>query len=68
MTKCKKFAERSRDYGQEFFALRGKKASVPSGCVFAGIRFVAALAGSYRYPLRASPCGLLRENGNAMDQ
>jgi hypothetical protein len=42
MTKRKKLEQRRWDYGREFLALRGKKSSVPSGCVFAGIRNASA--------------------------
>ena len=66
MTKRKKLEQRSRDYGRKFFALRGKKSSVPLGCVLAGIRYVTALAGMNNYLTRAVPCGLLRQNGNAI--
>jgi len=57
MPECKKLERRSRSYVQEFFAFRGKKSSVPSGCVLAGIRYVAALAGMNNYPSWAAPGG-----------
>ncbi len=68
MTKHEKFERHSRDYVREFFVLWDKKSSVPPGCVFAGIRFVAALAGMNNYQTRAAPRGTLRENSNAMDK
>ncbi len=68
MTKCKKLEAYSGDYGREFFVVRGKKSSVPPGCIFAGIRRVAALAGRRRYLRRTASCGLHRENSNAREQ
>lgn len=66
MMKRKKLVQRSWNYGGEFFAFQGKKASVPSGCVFAGICCVAALAGMNHYLTRAASRRLPRENSNAM--
>jgi hypothetical protein len=64
--KRKKREQRSRDYGRAFFTFQGRKSSVPSGCVLAGIRYVAALAGMNNYLARTAPCGLLRQNSNAI--
>jgi len=66
MMKCKKLEQCSRHYGREFFALRGKKSPVPSGCVLTGIRRVTALADMNNYLTRAVPCGLPRQNSNAI--
>ena len=68
MTKNKKLEQRCWDIGREFFVLWGKKSSVPKGCVFAGIRGVAALAGMHNYQISAASCGLPRERRNAMDK
>ncbi len=65
MTQYKKLEARSGDYGREFFVLRGKKSSVPPGCVFAGIRYVAALAGRLATCGEPRLRGLHHENSNA---
>lgn len=44
MEKSEKLEQRSKNYGRKFFAFLHKKVSVPSGCVFTGIRYVTALA------------------------
>jgi len=57
MMKHKKWEQRCWDIGRAFFMLQGKKSSVPLGCVLAGIRYVAALAGmTTRRGLRLADC------------
>lgn len=65
MEKSEKLEQRCVDIGRRFFAFFHKKASVPSGCVPAGIRYVTYLAGMNNYLTRYLSCGLHCGNSNA---
>jgi len=66
MEKSKKLERRCRDIDREFSAFLHKKASVPSGCILADIRYVTTLAGMNNYLTRVVPCDMLRQNSNAI--